>query len=59
MYVCVYTCKNDMVCGGNLAYLTVNVSSDCGSGIEMPLKYELLEKIIICRGVKSPSNNKI
>ena len=50
----IYTWRKEVVWGENLANLTTRGSCTAGSGMEMPLKYELLEKMSMCLGVRSP-----
>ena len=59
MFVCVLTSRKERVGGGNLEYLTASGSCEAGSGIDMPLKYELLENISMCLGVRSPVGERV
>ena len=41
-----------------MAYLTASGSSVSDSGMEIPVKYELLENMAICLGVRSPEGGE-
>ena len=55
---CLYTSMKEMVCRENREYLRHSCSWVLGSGMEMPLKYELVENIIMCLGVRSPGQER-
>ena len=55
---CLATSMKEMVCRENRKYLRHSCSWVSGSGMEMPLKYELVENIIMCLGVRSPGQER-